>query len=72
MQKIAYLHRTPEPDPKVMSFFEHLEELRRRLIIIALVVLVGTVIGWFIEPTVLNALEKPLEAVSEGEPQPRS
>lgn len=60
MEKIRYLHRPPEPDPKVMSFVEHLEELRRRLIIMVAAVIVGFGAGWFLEPPVLSALEKPL------------
>lgn len=60
MEKIRYLHRPPEPDPKVMSFVEHLEELRGRLIKMVAAVVVGSIIGWFLQPHVLAALEHPL------------
>ncbi len=60
MEKIRYLHRPPEPDPKVMSFVEHLEELRRRLMIMLACVVVGAIVGWFLEPWLLRTLEHPL------------
>lgn len=62
MEKIRYLHRPPEPDPKVMSFIEHLEELRRRLIIMAVAVAVLAVVGWFLSGTILHLLTHPLFA----------
>jgi sec-independent protein translocase protein TatC len=60
VEKIRYLHRPPEPDPKVMSFIEHLEELRRRLIIMVAAIVVFGVVGWFLSPTILHYLEEPL------------
>ncbi len=60
MEKIRYLHRPPEPDPKVMSFIEHLEELRRRLIIMVGSVVVLAILGWFVAPHILHLLEHPL------------
>ncbi len=43
-----------------MSVAEHLEELRRRLIVIALGVAVGTAGGWFLVPFVLHLLLAPV------------
>lgn len=49
-----------EPDPKYMTFVEHLGELRQRLIISILAIGVGSVAGWFLAPHVLNILLIPL------------
>lgn len=65
MEKIRYLHRPPEPDPKVMSFVEHLEELRRRLIIMVLAVVVAAVAGWFLAPSILQLISHPLIVAEE-------
>jgi sec-independent protein translocase protein TatC len=61
MKVIRDLHRAPEPDPKVMSFFEHLEELRTRLIIMVAAVVIGAIAGWFIEPWAFQQLVDPLD-----------
>lgn len=60
MEKIRYLHRPPEPDPKVMSFIDHLQELRFRLMIMAGSVVAFSILGWFLEPYVFNTLAAPL------------
>jgi sec-independent protein translocase protein TatC len=60
MEKIRYLHRPPEPDPKIMSFVEHLDELRSRLIKMVAAIVVASIAGWFLEPSVLRALDAPL------------
>ena len=43
-----------------MSFFEHLQELRRRLIIMVASIVVGSIVGWFLEGWVLHQLAAPL------------
>ena len=47
-------------DEKVMSLAEHLTELRRRLIISFAAVAVGSVIGWFAAPRVIEILRAPI------------
>ena len=50
-----------------MTFFEHLEELRRRLVYIAIAVLICSVIAWFFAyDQVLRLLEAPLEGQKLG------
>ena len=49
-----------EPDPKYMTFVEHLEELRHRLIISVAAIAVGSVAGWFLFDRVLALLKQPL------------
>jgi sec-independent protein translocase protein TatC len=48
------------PDPKYMTFVEHLGELRRRLIICILAIGVGSVAGWFLAPHVIHIIDAPL------------
>ncbi|MDP8905844.1 MAG: twin-arginine translocase subunit TatC [Chloroflexota bacterium] len=56
----------PEPNPsplvegKVMTLAEHLTELRRRLIVAALAVGVGSVIGFWFSPDLLRVLAAPV------------
>ena len=45
-----------------MSFFEHLEELRTRLIIMVAAVFVGSVVGWFVYGPLIGTLTKPLKS----------
>ncbi|GAC1319362.1 MAG: hypothetical protein NVS2B16_06250 [Chloroflexota bacterium] len=49
-----------EPDPKYMTFVEHLDELRRRLIVCVVAIAVGSVGGWFLFDRVLTLLKQPL------------
>ncbi|MES2171256.1 MAG: twin-arginine translocase subunit TatC [Actinomycetota bacterium] len=43
-----------------MSLGQHLLELRKRLVISAIAVLVVSIGGWFVQPYVLNALRQPI------------
>jgi sec-independent protein translocase protein TatC len=52
--------RYREPDPKYMTFVEHLQELRQRLIISILAIAVGSVVGWFLAPHVIHLLDIPV------------
>ena len=47
-----------------MPFLEHLEELRRRLIICIVAVVIGTGIGWPLVPMVQNFITRPLQEPS--------
>ena len=42
-----------------MSVLDHLRELRRRLIIIAVIVVVGAIAGWFFYGSILGFLKHP-------------
>lgn len=44
-----------------MSLMQHLEELRRRVIVVAVAVFAGATGGWFYAPTVLGFLLRPAE-----------
>jgi sec-independent protein translocase protein TatC len=50
-----------DPDPKEMTIVEHLEELRRRLIICITVVTAGSFVGWFFVRPAFNLLTVPLK-----------
>ncbi len=50
----------PEPVEAEMTFLDHLEELRWRLIYAIIGIFVGTILAWiFIDPLVDNILLKP-------------
>jgi len=49
-----------------MSLLEHLEELRRRLIIVIATIVVGVVIGFFLSDPVIHVLKAPLPAAYRG------
>lgn len=50
------------PDPNRMTFLEHLDELRRRLVFMAAAVAGGFVIGWLVREPVLDLLLAPVVA----------
>jgi sec-independent protein translocase protein TatC len=47
-------------DEATMSLLEHLEELRRRIIIIALAIGVGAIVGFFLADSLIALLRQPL------------
>ncbi len=51
---------SPAGEEKVMTLVEHLSELRRRLFISILAVVIGTAIGWFFTPQLIVLLLDPL------------
>lgn len=46
-------------DGGVMPLMDHLRELRRRLVITLVAVLVGTVVGWLVYPAVFDFIKQP-------------
>ncbi|HKC73115.1 MAG TPA: twin-arginine translocase subunit TatC [Chloroflexota bacterium] len=55
-----------DPDPKEMTIVEHLEELRRRLVICIAVVTAGSFVGWFFKESAFNFLTVPLKPFTGG------
>ncbi|HEX7349675.1 twin-arginine translocase subunit TatC [Brachybacterium sp.] len=49
-----------------MSLGEHLVELRNRLVISAVTVLLLSIVGWFLFPWVFDAVKAPIEAAGEN------
>jgi sec-independent protein translocase protein TatC len=52
------------PDPETggqMTFFEHLVELRKRIINSGMAVFVGAMIGWFVAPRFVNIVTIPIQ-----------
>ena len=54
-----FLRRSEAERTGTMSVMEHLEELRRRIVISGIAILVGAVVGWFLYPFVLDLLRGP-------------
>jgi sec-independent protein translocase protein TatC len=52
------VRKEPNPDAR-MPLIEHTRELRRRVLWSIAVMVVGSIVGWFIEPPVWNFLTKP-------------
>jgi sec-independent protein translocase protein TatC len=57
----------PDNEPGgAMTFFEHLTELRKRLINSIVSILVGAAIGWFLAPHFVNWITKPMLGALKG------
>lgn len=52
-----------------MSVPSHLKELRKRLILIIVGLLIGTVVGWFFTMPILDFVQKPLTELTEATPK---
>jgi sec-independent protein translocase protein TatC len=50
-----------------MALLDHLLELRRRLVVCALAIVVGAVAGWLLSGTVLDALRAPVVAMATAQ-----
>src|SRR5579872_5519489 len=48
------------PDPKYMTFVEHLSELRQRLIISVAAIGAGSVVGWFLANRIIHIIDQPV------------
>src|SRR5947199_10120809 len=58
--------RNRQPDPKYMTFVEHLQELRQRLIVSLSSIAVGSVVGWLLASRVIRLLDEPLKEHLKG------
>jgi sec-independent protein translocase protein TatC len=56
---LAWLRPPPAPADGSMTLFEHLRELRYRLVVAALAILVGTVLAWFFRSQLIDVLLHP-------------
>ena len=56
---LKWLKPPPVPPDGTMTLFEHLRELRYRLIVSALAVLVGMVVAWFFRYDLMDVLQRP-------------
>lgn len=50
----------PQPAPRPMSFFDHLEELRRRIFYALIALGVAAIAGWFVSAPLLELLTRPV------------
>lgn len=57
---------TPPVDEGVMSLVDHLSELRHRLFISIVAVVIGAVIGWILAPNIIVLLAEPVPAAQPG------
>ncbi|HEX7247702.1 MAG TPA: twin-arginine translocase subunit TatC, partial [Actinomycetota bacterium] len=54
-----FLRKSEAERTGTMSVLEHLDELRRRIVISVLAIAAGAVVGWFLYPYVLDLLTGP-------------
>jgi sec-independent protein translocase protein TatC len=67
----AFLRRSEAERTGTMSVMEHLEELRRRIVIAFLAIFAGAVVGWFLYPYVLELLRDPFCQYLRDNPEVR-
>jgi sec-independent protein translocase protein TatC len=56
---LKWLKPPPVPPDGTMTLFEHLRELRYRLIVSALAIIVGMIVAWFFRYDLLDILQRP-------------
>jgi sec-independent protein translocase protein TatC len=56
---LKWLRPPPVPPDGAMTLFEHLRELRYRLIVSALAIIVGMIVAWFFRYDLLDILQRP-------------
>jgi sec-independent protein translocase protein TatC len=63
---LKWLKPPPVPPDGAMTLFEHLRELRYRLVVASLAIIVGMVIAWFFRDPLMDILERPyFEAIED-------
>ena len=55
-----------------MTLFEHLAELRKRLIICIVAVVVGTVVAWFFYDDIVHFMTRPYQYLRAAPSRPRT
>ncbi len=63
---LAWLKPPPVPEDGSMTLFEHLRELRYRLVVAALAILAGTVAAWFYQDQLVLLLRHPYDVAIEA------
>jgi sec-independent protein translocase protein TatC len=66
-----FLQKSEAERTGTMSVMEHLEELRRRIVISFVAILAGAVVGWFLYPYVLELLREPFCEYLRNNPEVR-
>ena len=56
---LKWLKPPPVPPDGTMTLFEHLRELRYRLIVLALAIIVGMIVAWFFRYDLMDILQRP-------------
>jgi sec-independent protein translocase protein TatC len=67
----SFMQRSEAERTGTMSVMEHLEELRRRIVIAFFAILGGAVVGWFLYPYVLELLRDPFCQYLRDNPEVR-
>ena len=69
---LKWLKPPPAPPDGSMTLFEHLRELRYRLVIAALAIIVGMIVAWFFRQPLMDLLQQPyfkaIEALKVNHP----
>jgi len=63
---LAWLKPPPLPEDGSMTLFEHLRELRYRLVVAALAILVGTIVAWSFQDYLVDLLRHPYDVAIEA------
>jgi sec-independent protein translocase protein TatC len=56
---LKWLRPPPTPPDGSMTLFEHLRELRYRLVVASLAILVGMIVAWFFRDYLMDVLQRP-------------
>ena len=56
---LKWLKPPPAPPDGSMTLFEHLRELRYRLVVSTLVLLLGMIVAWIFRPALMDLLQAP-------------
>ena len=68
-QEDPYAPQTPEDD-KIMSFWDHLDELRIRVTRVAIAFVIAMFVAWYFKDPILNLAHKPFQMAWESQQLP--